>query len=108
MARLVAHEDEIITSENHGYGRTIWSAGPGAEERYNNTVGKNIDMYVKPLRLSIPVFDDLISRMTDKARTGCKLFILDNMMKITADQKETFRAQQMIVCKVATEILRLP
>ncbi len=99
LARLIAREDEIITSDN-GYGRTIWSAGPGAEERYNNTVGKNIDMYVKPLRLSMPVFDDLISRMTDKARQGTKLFIIDNMMKLTADQYDTFKAQQSIVAKL--------
>lgn len=99
LARLVAEESEIETSDN-GYGRTIWSAGPVAEERYNNTVGKMIDMYVKPLRLPIPVFDDLLSKMTDKARLGCKLFVIDNMMKLTADQPDTFKAQQSIVARL--------
>lgn len=96
LARLVANDDEIVTSDN-GYGRTIWSAGPGAEKRYDETLGVFIDMYVKPLRLSIPVFTDLLSRMTDKARQGTKLFIIDNMMKLTADHPDTNRAQQSIV-----------
>lgn len=99
LARLVAKDDEIVTTDN-GYGRTIWSAGPSAEKRYDETLGKLIDMYVKPMRLSVPVFEDLFSKMTDKARLGCKLFIIDNMMKLTADQFETFKAQQMIVTRL--------
>jgi archaellum biogenesis ATPase FlaH len=96
LARLVAKDDEIVTSDN-GYGRTIWSAGPEAERRYDETLGKLIDMYVKPLRLSIPVFKDLLSRMTDKARQGTRLFIIDNMMKLTSDQSDTNSAQQRII-----------
>jgi len=99
LARLIANPDEIRTYDN-GYGRTVWSANDQAEIRYNNTVGRYIDMYVKPLRLSVPVFDDLMSRMTDKARVGCKLFVLDNMMKLTADQRETNKAQQQIIAKL--------
>jgi len=99
LARLIAEPEEIRTYDN-GYGRTVWSANDEAEERFNNTLGPYVDMYVKPLRLSVPVFDDLISRMTDKARVGCKLFILDNMMKLTADQRDTFKAQQEIIAKL--------
>ena len=99
LARLIANADEIKTYDN-GYGRTVWSANEEAERRYDEQLGRFIDMYEKPLRLAVPVFEDLISRMTDKARLGCKLFVIDNMMKLTADQYDTFKAQQMIVTKL--------
>jgi len=38
--------------------------------------------------------------MVIKARQGTVLFVIDNMMKLTADQKETFKAQQVIISKL--------
>jgi hypothetical protein len=99
LVRLIAQPEEIIAEDN-GYGRTIYRANTQAEERYNLDYGPYIDMYVKPISLQIPVFDDLMQRMTDKARQGTKLFVIDNMMKLTADQYDTFKAQQRIVSKL--------
>ena len=99
LVRLIADNSQII-SEDNGYGRTVYRANEEAEEDYNKNYGPYIDMYVKPVSLPIPVFDDLLSRMTDKARQGTKLFVIDNMMKLTADQFDTFKAQQKIVSKL--------
>ncbi len=99
LVRLLANKDELLPYDN-GYGRTMWDVKESAIMRYNQTLGKNIDMYVKPLRLPVPVFDDLMSRMTDKARLGCKFFLVDNMMKLTVDQFDTFKAQQQIVARL--------
>jgi len=41
-----------------------------------------------------------MSEMTIKARQGSVLFVIDNMMKLTADHKETFKAQQVIISKL--------
>ncbi len=99
FTRIIAREGEIESSDN-GYGRTVWYANDLAEERFDKHYAPYIDMYVKPIDLKIPVFEDLISRMTDKAKQGVKLFVIDNMMKLTADQKNTNTAQIMIIAKL--------
>jgi RecA-family ATPase len=99
FARLIAEPGEIDAYDN-GYGRTVWTANKNAEERYDSHLGKFIDMYIKPIVLNLPVFKDLISRMTDKARQGCKLFVIDNMMKLTADQPNALKAQLTIIAKL--------
>ena len=99
FTRIVAREGEIESSDN-GYGRTIWFANDLAEDRFDKHYAPYIDMYVKPIDLAIPVFDDLIARMTDKAKQNVKLFVIDNMMKLTADQKNTNTAQIMIIAKL--------
>jgi len=99
FTRIIAHEDEVLEDDN-GFGRVIWYADDRAEDRFNKVYAPYIDMYVKPISLKVPVFTDLISRMTDKARQGTKLFVIDNMMKLTADQKNTFDAQKMIISKL--------
>ena len=43
LARLVANADEIKTYDN-GYGRTVWSANEEAERRYDEQLGRFIDM----------------------------------------------------------------
>ena len=99
LVRLLANKDELIPYDN-GYGRTLWAANESAEQRYNESIGNLIDMYVKPPRLEVPVFEDLMSRMTDKVRLGCKFFLVDNMMKLTVDQHDTFKAQQQIITRL--------
>jgi hypothetical protein len=99
LERLLAQEGELNTSDN-GYGRTDWYANELAKLRYNREVAEFIDFYNKPLNLKGPVFDSLMSEMTIKARHGSVLFVIDNMMKLTADQKETFKAQQIIIAKL--------
>lgn len=99
LARLVALEGEIVTQDNT-YHRTTWKAGEKAIQRFNSEYAQFIDMYVKPLNLQIPVFNDLISKMTDKARTGTRLFIIDNMMKLTADQARPLDAQKRIIMEL--------
>lgn len=99
LARLVALEGEIVTQDN-SYHRTTWKAGEKAIQRFNSEYAGFIDMYVKPTTLQIPVFNDLISRMTDKARTGTRLFVIDNMMKLTADQPKPLDAQKRIIMEL--------
>lgn len=99
FTRIIAREGEIESSDN-GYGRTVWYANDLAEKRFDEHYAPYIDMYVKPIDLKIPVFDDLIARMTDKAKQGVRLFVIDNMMKLTADQKNTNTAQIMIIAKL--------
>tara|TARA_R110000824_G_scaffold65943_1_gene171361 strand:+ start:1307 stop:3157 length:1851 start_codon:yes stop_codon:yes gene_type:complete len=99
FVRLIARDSEIIENDN-GFGRVTWKADKNAETRFDEYLGRFIDMYVKPISLPIPVFDDLLSRMTDKVRQGCQLFVIDNMMKLTADQKEVNSAQRNIISKL--------
>lgn len=99
FTRIIARDSEIEKSDN-GYGRTVWHANEVAEDRFDKFYAPYIDMYVKPIKLDIPVFDDLIKRMTDKAKQGVQLFVIDNMMKLTADQKNTNTAQIMIIAKL--------
>ena len=99
LERLVAEKGELSTTDN-GYGRTDWYANELAKLRFDRDVAKYIDFYNKPLNLSGHVFDSLISEMTIKARQGSVLFVIDNLMTITADQGETLKAQKMIISKI--------
>jgi hypothetical protein len=99
LERLVAQEGELNTTDN-GYGRTDWYANDKAKARYDREFARFIDFYNKPLNLVGHVFNSLLSEMTIKARQGSVLFVIDNMMKLTADHKETFKAQQVIISKL--------
>lgn len=99
LERLIAKDGELIPYDN-GFGRTDWFVNEVAQKRYNQEIAPFIDFYNKPLRLSGKVFSSLMSEMTIKARQGTVLFVIDNMMKLTADQGETFKAQQRIVAKL--------
>ncbi len=94
--RLVARKDEIVTEDN-GFGRTTWRADKKAEARFDEHFSPYIDMYEKPSGLKTFVFDDLINKMNLKAQQGTKLFVIDNMMKLTADQHDPFKAQKKII-----------
>ena len=99
LIRLIAEPDEMIEEDN-GYGRTIYRPNEQAEDRYNKEYGEFVDMYVKPLDLKIPVFEDLFRQMRTKASHGCKLYVIDNMMKLTADQDNVNKAQCYIISKL--------
>lgn len=99
LERLIAQKGELLPYDN-GYGRTDYMANDKVKERFNTYVAPFIDFYNKPLKMNRTVFDSIINEMTIKARQGAKLFVIDNMMKLTADQREVFKAQQMIICKL--------
>jgi len=99
LERLVAEKGELNTTDN-GYGRTDWYANDLAKLRFARDIARFIDFYNKPLNLKGHVFDSLLSEMKIKARHGSVLFVIDNLMTITADQGETLKAQKMIIAKV--------
>lgn len=99
LERLVAKDGELTVTDN-SFGRTDWFANSKAKKRYNDTIARFIDFYQKPLLLKGYVFDSILSEMTIKARQGTVLFVIDNMMKLTADQEDVFKAQKVIISKL--------
>jgi predicted ATP-dependent serine protease len=99
LERLIAKEGELVPFDNT-YGRVDYLANEVAEARFNREIAPYIDFYNKPLNLKGSVFNSILSEMTVKARQGSVLFVIDNMMKLTADQKEVFKAQQNIIAKL--------
>jgi archaellum biogenesis ATPase FlaH len=99
LERLIAKEGELVPFDNT-YGRTDYLANEVAQDRFNREFAPYIDFYNKPLNLKGSVFNSILSEMTVKARQGSVLFVIDNMMKLTADQKEVFKAQQNIIAKL--------
>jgi len=99
LERLVAQEGELNTTDN-GYERKDWYANELAKIRYEREAAQFIDFYNKPLNLTGTVFDSLMSEMIIKARQGSVLFVIDNMMKLTADQFDVFKAQKTIIAKL--------
>jgi len=96
LVRLVATSDEVDKMDN-GYGRTTWLATKEAQDRFNQEYQNYISMYIKPLALDVPVFTDLLCRMREQAKLGVRLFVIDNMMKLTTDQANTLDAQKRII-----------
>lgn len=96
LERLVANDGELIAYDNT-FGRTDWYANEAAAARYNEEIAPYIDFYDKPLKMEQKLFAGLMSEMIIKAKQGTVLFVLDNMMKLTCDEKETFKAQQQII-----------
>ena len=99
LERLVAQEGELNTTDN-GYERQDWYANDLAKLRYEREVAQYIDFYNKPLDLKGTVFDSLMSEMLIKARQGSVLYVIDNMMKLTADQFDVFKSQKTIIAKL--------
>ena len=99
LERLLAKEGELNVSDN-GYERKDWYANELAKIRYNREIAEYIDFYNKPLGLQEKVFDSILGEMTIKARQGSVLFVIDNMMKLTADQSDVFKAQKIIISKL--------
>lgn len=99
LERLVAKKGEITSTDN-GFGRTDWFANEHAKARYNKDFAQYIDFYDKPLNLEGYVFDSLMQDMRIKAQHGSVLFVIDNMMKLTADQPDSLKAQKLIITKL--------
>jgi KaiC/GvpD/RAD55 family RecA-like ATPase len=99
LVRLVANSDEVEKYDN-GFGRTTWLANEDAQKRFNEEYENLISMYVKPVALEVPVFTDLMTRMRDSAKHGTRLFVIDNMMKLTADQANALDAQKRIIMEL--------
>jgi len=99
LVRLVANSDEVVKYDN-GFGRTTWLANEVAQKRFNDEYENLISMYVKPAALEVPVFTDLMTRMRDSAKHGTRLFVIDNMMKLTADQPKALDAQKRIIMEL--------
>lgn len=99
LVRLVADPKDVVKTDN-GYGRITWYAGEAAQQKFNEDYQNYISMYIKPLSLDIPVFADLISRMREQAKIGTRLYVIDNMMKLTADQANTLEAQRRIITEL--------
>lgn len=99
LERLVACKGELEPHDNT-YGRVDYIATKPAQNRFNDKYAPFIDFYNKPLTLKGKVFDSIFTEMQIKAKQGTVLFVIDNMMKLTADQKETFKSQQIIIAKL--------
>jgi KaiC/GvpD/RAD55 family RecA-like ATPase len=99
LERLISFSGELEAYDNT-YGRTDYMATKPVKDRFDNEIAPYIDFYNKPLDMKETVFKSILKEMTIKARQGTVLFVIDNMMKLTADQKEVFKAQQVIVAKL--------
>ena len=99
LVRLVAEPKDVEKTDN-GFGRTTWLVGEEAQRKFNEEYENYISMYIKPLSLDIPVFNDLIARMREQAKLGTRLYVIDNMMKLTADQANALEAQKRIIMEL--------
>ena len=101
LVRLTARKDEII-GEDNGYGRKTFRACDSVEKRFDNFYSPYIEFYSLKEKKSKTLFDDLFYKMKLSAQDGTKLFVIDNMMILTADQPDTFKAQKKIISDLKT------
>lgn len=100
FARNMADVGEINTIDN-GAGRTIYIPQDIAREKFDKAYGESIAFYSPDIASIIKsrrnLFDDCLEKMIKKAKRETYLFIIDSLMMLTNNVRETTSEQKRIM-----------
>jgi len=99
---LVCDSKDILSIDN-GSGRKIYYPNQKALNEFDSSLGRNITFYV-PARRKEDIFEDMLVKMEKLAKRGVKLFVIDNMMMLTASSsKGTQNDKETAIAKAIVE-----